>query len=868
MKRSLTRIALALPGALALGACSGAQPSPSDAPYEGHGVAVNIAALDLQGVGDVVWDIEVRNGASPTSEVVFQRRLTSSGYGDSAGSASYIGPCDADPAVAENTVNVWVVGVYADDVSAAGSFNSGSTAGAGAVTGTEVPFQNPTTSAPLSRVFTCVENADTPVQFDVALMRPAQQGFFDIAVNFNDIFCSAKFDCCQDATGDGCASDGTEDIELLFDANGDRARTLVLGFACTAGADPGVVTDLYMDDLALDCTAPNSGVDFDADITISPNGPGGNQCTPGADGMTGCLGTVTELGAVDADDVLFQVAVYRGDESLFTGGDAHKAYWNVALGAKAGVSACRLRTRATADDAANSQDNVVAGVIAQGTVYPYVSFDVDLGSCGSEPLTFGVPGSPVDVAYAGTSDTSAPFGYTWATALASGPVCADGCANGGTCAAPGLCDCSTAPGWAGDTCEDPDCGGALYLFDGSVTSFGQIQPGPNSTYLVAANLNGNAAAIYTFDSDLGFVSGTSSTWRDNGSLYRVYPYDAGWFVTGGGYTPTTNGDPWVIRLASDASITWSRTYGHFCCSYGDSINWIEQTADGGFVTVGTNGNTSAGDQGANLYRYDANFDIQFGRFVGSGYDTNFSMVKELSSGGFVAAGSTSWSTAGGWDGLVARFDASGVFVWAKRFGSTGNDHANGVVLTGDGELVVWGSTDISGDAGTWAVRLDTDGAVVWQTAFSNADVDESLGSSYVRADGGTVIVGSATDADSQDGLVVQLLDDGTIGWGQVIGGPGDESFSGITTAASGDYVLSGTSDLVSGKGGMLATLPASGRFGCGGSCYPDYAPTVTAYPELTITDYARSTSSTSMGVQNVGWSGSNASLSTTTQCAP
>ncbi len=52
---------------------------------EGPRVAVNIAALNLPGVGDVLWDIQVVNGASDT---VWQRRITSSAYGDSAGSAT------------------------------------------------------------------------------------------------------------------------------------------------------------------------------------------------------------------------------------------------------------------------------------------------------------------------------------------------------------------------------------------------------------------------------------------------------------------------------------------------------------------------------------------------------------------------------------------------------------------------------------------------------------------------------------------------------------------------------------------------------------------------------------------------------------
>jgi len=435
--------------ATALAACSGEPEPDGTGEVDGPAVAIDIAALNLEGVGDAVWDLEVVNGASA---VVWQRRITSSGYGDGAGSASYLGPCDADPAAAENTVKVWVVGIYAATVTDPGTFASGSDSGAGAVTGTPVPFQNPTETTPLTRVITCQPNADAFARFDVALMRPAQQGFFDIAVNFNDIFCSAKLDCCYDDDGDGC--EAGEDITLLFDDNGQRARTIVLGLACTAGPTVDVATDLYLDPIALDCTAPNSGVDFTADLRIDPTAGPGNLCTAGD--LIGCAAVET-VGATDPDAYLFQAATYQGTESLTSGGaPAQKSYWNVALGVLPGVSACRLRTRATADDADDDGDNVVNGVIAAGAVYPYIQWDVALdATCGSEPLTFGDPGASVTTTYTGTGGAELTFAYHFAAGLPAGAFCDPACQHGGACVS-GACDCSDT-GYSGSVCETPIC---------------------------------------------------------------------------------------------------------------------------------------------------------------------------------------------------------------------------------------------------------------------------------------------------------------------------------------------------------------------------------------------------------------------------
>ena len=78
---------------------------------------------------------------------------------------------------------------------------------------------------PLVKTFPCTPNADTPVDFDVTVMRQANQGFFDVAVSFDAIFCAAKLDCCDvagDPGGDPDACDRpAEDIELSLADGGD-----------------------------------------------------------------------------------------------------------------------------------------------------------------------------------------------------------------------------------------------------------------------------------------------------------------------------------------------------------------------------------------------------------------------------------------------------------------------------------------------------------------------------------------------------------------------------------------------------------------------------------------------------------------------
>ncbi len=239
----------------------------------GDGLNVVVSPLQLPGIGAACYDLAVYAGQGATRQTVWTHgdptrtalghdqalppsptnatpgpqdtdAICSTVYGNrGGGDISYIGTCDASndsnlalPGV-QNDVTIWFDGLYTVD---------------GNKPQAEVgEWRDPCPDGCTLSV-DCNENEDSLVRFDFTVMREAQQGFFDIAVNFEDVFCSAKVDC-QYADG--------RPIEALFDANGDRQQTAIAAIACTAGPGQDAGTVLHMNGVRVECGETGGGGD-------------------------------------------------------------------------------------------------------------------------------------------------------------------------------------------------------------------------------------------------------------------------------------------------------------------------------------------------------------------------------------------------------------------------------------------------------------------------------------------------------------------------------------------------------------------------------------------------------------------------------
>jgi hypothetical protein len=215
-----------------------------------------------------------------------------------------------------------------------------------------------------TRQYTCVDSQSVQANFSFFALASSQQGFFDISVGTDLVYCSAKLDCSEKSS--------------FFDG-GDGA---VLGFACSGGNAGTTDTVLHMDDIVIDCGIGGS-------VTLVPDVAG--NLPPG--NITGTVG------------LLETSNVYRGAQTL---SGVENVYWNVAieLSATALAETCTLTTTATATDGATVPVNAA-----------FVSWSVPMTGgggviCSAHPLSGTGPNAGVAPAWP-TFDTAETFDNTF-----------------------------------------------------------------------------------------------------------------------------------------------------------------------------------------------------------------------------------------------------------------------------------------------------------------------------------------------------------------------------------------------------------------------------------------------------------------------
>jgi hypothetical protein len=187
-------------------------------------------------------------------------------------------------------------------------------------------------------------------------------------------------------------------------------------------------------------------------------------------------------------------------------------------------------------------------------------------------------------------------------------------------------------------------------------------------------------------------------------------------------------------------------------------------------------------------------EANWARTYGGGEHEFARSVQQISDGGYIVAGYSSSFGAGNLDGWVVKLDANGAVLWQNTYGGAQTDYFYSVQQTSDGGYIVAGETYSfgAGSSDIWVLKLDGNGTAEWQKTYGGSQTE--YGAAIQQTSDGGYIVGGTTYSfgrGSCNAWVLKLNENGSMAWQKTYGGTGWELAHSIQQTSDGGYIVGG-----------------------------------------------------------------------------
>ncbi len=276
-------------------------------------------------------------------------------------------------------------------------------------------------------------------------------------------------------------------------------------------------------------------------------------------------------------------------------------------------------------------------------------------------------------------------------------------------------------------------------------------------------------------------------------------------------------------LINNVNVDFIGTYGG---SLNDSGQSVISTNDGGYAVLGYSQSmdgdiTDKQDESFDywLLKFNTLNELEWQKTYGGDASDKGSTVIQTQDGGYAILGS-SFSTNGditnnngSGDYWLAKLDSGGTIIWQKSFGFQGNDSGISVLQTNDQGYLITGILDVTASGGQgnsnrssashaggeyWAIRLNTNGDLLWSKFFGGTFTDTPEG--VVQTDDGSFIIAGGSDSSdvdvngnigSYDFWVIKISSAGELIWEKSYGGNDIDNARGIVASDDGNFVIVG-----------------------------------------------------------------------------
>jgi len=259
-------------------------------------------------------------------------------------------------------------------------------------------------------------------------------------------------------------------------------------------------------------------------------------------------------------------------------------------------------------------------------------------------------------------------------------------------------------------------------------------------------------------------------WADDVAHSIQQTSDGGYIVAGESYSSNVPGhhgadDFMLVKIDSSGNVQWENSYGG---SGYEFATRVLQESDGSYMVVGSESSTDGqvtGNRGSSdlwVLHLAANGNMLWQKtYGGSGLDNGYALADAGNGKFFIAAQSYSTDgqvtgNHGNGDFWILKINANGSLLWQKAYGGSDYDQPVSIAKTKDGGCFVTGmersvNGDVTGNNGNydfWAVKLKSNGDLMWQKSLGGNQYDEGFGGKQT-SDGGFMLSGFTSSSNGE-----------------------------------------------------------------------------------------------------------------------
>ncbi len=250
-------------------------------------------------------------------------------------------------------------------------------------------------------------------------------------------------------------------------------------------------------------------------------------------------------------------------------------------------------------------------------------------------------------------------------------------------------------------------------------------------------------------------------------------------------------DLWMLRLDTDGDERWRDYEGG---TENDWANDLLETDQGNLLLVGAKINAQSKHRQAWILLTNRVGNFLWSHELNNNDERELKSVIQLRSGDFAAVGLIRSQPKAAADAWVICFNKSGDILWEKIIGGYGQQQANSLAETPEGNMLVAGyqQSDTVNKADVLLAMISRTGEEIWRKKWGKSG-NEVANKVLISREGEMTVVGwtSSEGNGSLDGLIIRLQTDGTEKWHQTYGGAGKDAFYGACFTPEGGVVATG-----------------------------------------------------------------------------